>query len=179
MGGQDLVIPCVGPATCFLSTKAPSACASVLALESRTHATGSEDHDQVPKPARWCPLHSYWLTVAFKHYLQQEFLGDKRKLLVELFSLSLTHACKLVPLLFFNKNFLVRKENCLLRDSPTNFILLSATSSLFHHPFKCANTTKCKCVSIFLTIFQGLITHLDTPLDPSIDAKLYHSSGTR
>ena len=32
-------------------------------------------------------------------------------MLVELFSLSLTQACKLVPLLFFNKNFLVRKDN--------------------------------------------------------------------
>ena len=116
---------------------------SVLALENRTHDTRFEDHDQVLKPARWCPLHSYWLMVAFKHYLEQEFLGHKRKLLVELFSLSLTHACKLVPLLFFNKNFLVREENCLLRDSATNFILLSATSSLFHHHFKCANTNEC------------------------------------
>jgi len=89
-----------------------------------------------------------------------------------------THA-SLSPLLFFNKNFLVRKENCLFRDSTTNFILLSATSSLFHHPFKCANTTKCKCVSIFLNIFLGLITHLDMPLDPSNDAKLDHSNGTR
>ena len=156
MGRPDPVIPYVGPTTCFLGPKAPSARALVQALESQTHATRSKDHDQVPKPARWCPLHSYWLTVAFKHYLQQEFLGDKQKLLVELFSLSLTHACKLVPVLFFNKNFLVRQENCLLRDSTTNFILLSATSSLFHHHLKCANTTKCKCVNIFLNIFQGL-----------------------
>ena len=37
-----------------------------------------------------------------------------------------------------------------------------------------------KCVSIFTNIFfKGLVTQFITPLDPSNDAKLDHSSGTR
>ena len=49
---------------------------------------------------------------------------------------------------------------------------------------KCANTTKCtpSCASVFAfsqTFFKGLVTQLTTPLDPSNDAKLDHSSGTR
>jgi hypothetical protein len=39
--------------------------------------------------------------------------------------------------------------------------------------------TMCLCVSIFTTIFKGLVTQFTTPLDPSNDAKLDHSSGTR
>ena len=34
------------------------------------------------------------------------------------------------------------------------------------------------CVSIFANIFKELATQLATPLDPSNDAKLDHSSGT-
>jgi hypothetical protein len=34
------------------------------------------------------------------------------------------------------------------------------------------------CVSIFTIIFKGLATQLVTPLNPSNDAKLDHSSGT-
>jgi hypothetical protein len=40
-------------------------------------------------------------------------------------------------------------------------------------------TIMCKCVNIFTIIFKELITQLVTPLDPSNDAKLDHSSGTR
>jgi hypothetical protein len=46
-----------------------------------------------------------------------------------------------------------------------------------HH--KCF-TIMCKCVSIFTNIFpKELVTQLVTPLDPSNDAKLDHSSSTR
>ena len=49
---------------------------------------------------------------------------------------------------------------------------------------KCANTTKCAppcvCVLAFSQSFsKELATQLATPLDPSNDAKLDHSSGTR
>ena len=48
---------------------------------------------------------------------------------------------------------------------------------------KCANTTKCTptcvCVLAFDKHFKELATQLATPLDPSDDAKLDHSSGTR
>jgi hypothetical protein len=49
---------------------------------------------------------------------------------------------------------------------------------------KCTNTTKCTppcaCVLPFSqSFFKGLATQLATPLDPSNDAKLDHSSGTR
>ena len=49
---------------------------------------------------------------------------------------------------------------------------------------KCANTTKstplCACVLAFSqSFFKGLATQLAMPLDPSNDAKLDHSSGTR
>jgi hypothetical protein len=35
------------------------------------------------------------------------------------------------------------------------------------------------CVSIFIIIFKELAIQLAMPLDPSDDAKLDHSSGTR
>ena len=46
---------------------------------------------------------------------------------------------------------------------------------------KCVNTTKCtppcECVLAFSqTFFKGLVTHFTTPLDPSNDVKLDHSS---
>ena len=49
---------------------------------------------------------------------------------------------------------------------------------------KCANTTKCTppcvCVLAFHNHFQRMLaTQLATPLNPSDDAKLDHSSGTR
>jgi hypothetical protein len=38
----------------------------------------------------------------------------------------------------------------------------------------------CKCVSIFtIILLKELTTQLATPLDPSNDAKLDHTSGTR
>ena len=40
-------------------------------------------------------------------------------------------------------------------------------------------TTMCMCVSFSQTFSKGLVTQLATPLDPSDDAKLDHSSGTR
>jgi hypothetical protein len=52
-----------------------------------------------------------------------------------------------------------------------------------HHQRMCQRhqvyTTMCMCVSIFTIIFKELDTQLVTPLDPSNDAKLDHSSGTR
>jgi hypothetical protein len=60
------------------------------------------------------------------------------------------------------------------------FFLHGSTSPLQmcqHH--KCFTIT-CKCVSIFINIFpKELATRLATPLDPSNDAKLDHSSSTR
>ena len=49
---------------------------------------------------------------------------------------------------------------------------------------KCANTTKCltTCASVLAfsqIFFKGLVTQFTTPLDPSNDAKLDHSSDTR
>ena len=49
---------------------------------------------------------------------------------------------------------------------------------------KCANTTKwyttlCMCVSFSQTFSKGFFTQFTTTLDPSNDARLDHSSGTR
>jgi hypothetical protein len=56
----------------------------------------------------------------------------------------------------------------------------SPTSSLLqicqHHQ---VFTNLCACVSFSQTFPKGLVTQFSTPLDPSNDAKLDHSSGTR
>ena len=54
--------------------------------------------------------------------------------------------------------------------------LTSSPLQMCQHHQVC--TTMCMCVSFSQIFFKGLSTQLDTPLDPSDDAKLDHSSGT-
>ena len=77
------------------------------------------------------------------------------------------------------------KDHPIVWSTPKNFFLFSkliynnssSPLQMCQHQQVC--TTMCMCVSFSQTFSKGLVTQLATPLDPSDNAKLDHSSGTR
>ena len=97
--------------------------------------------------------------------------------------LSVDRRLRLRDQLVFTSNFFTLAPMCQPQEFASGAI--ENRHSCKHHLLcRCANTTKCTppcvCVLAFHNHFpKDVSTQLATPLDPSDDAKLDHSSGTR